>query len=51
MPTACTNTTFSELVLHVRGDISTPLPLHQRGVLELLDAYDGDLNGKGSVRA
>ena len=35
-----------EVVLHVRGDISTPLPCTPRGVLELLDAYDIDLNGK-----
>ena len=37
---------LGELVLHVRGDISTPLPFTPRGVLELLDAYDIDLNGK-----
>ena len=37
---------LGELVLHVRGDISTPLPCTPRGVLELLDAYDIDLNGK-----
>lgn len=36
---------LGELVLHVRGDISTPLPCTPRGVLELLDAYDIDLNG------
>ena len=35
---------LGELVLHVRGDISTPLPCTPRGVLELLDAYDIDLN-------
>ena len=37
MPTACT-VHLGELVLHVRGDISTPLPCTPRGVLELLDA-------------
>ena len=37
---------LGELELHVRGDISTPLPCTPRGVLELLDAYDIDLNGK-----
>lgn len=37
---------LGELVLHVRGDITTPLPCTPRGVIELLDAYDIDLNGK-----
>lgn len=37
---------LGELVLHVRGDIATPLPCTPRGVLELLDAYGIDLNGK-----
>ena len=33
-------------MLHVQGDITTPLPCTPRGVIELLDAYDIDLNGK-----
>ena len=37
---------LGELVLHVQGDITTPLPCTPRGVIELLDAYDLDLNGK-----
>ena len=37
---------LGELVLHVQGDITTPLPCTPRGVIELLDAYDSDLNGK-----
>ncbi|NEG89365.1 bifunctional methylenetetrahydrofolate dehydrogenase/methenyltetrahydrofolate cyclohydrolase [Bifidobacterium aerophilum] len=37
---------LGELVLHVRGDITTPLPCTPRGVIELLGAYDIDLNGK-----
>ena len=37
---------LGELVLHVQGDITTPLPCTPRGVIELLDAYDIDLNGK-----
>ncbi len=37
---------LGELVLHVRGDIATPLPCTPRGVLELLNAYGIDLNGK-----
>lgn len=37
---------LGELVLHVRGEIATPLPCTPRGVLELLDAYGIDLNGK-----
>ena len=36
---------LGELVLHVQGDITTPLPCTPRGVIELLDAYDIDLNG------
>mgnify|MGYP002517163033 FL=1 len=37
---------LGELVLHVRGDVSTPLPCTPRGIIELLKAYDIDLNGK-----
>lgn len=37
---------LGELVLHVQGNIITPLPCTPRGVIELLDAYDIDLNGK-----
>ncbi|KAB7790072.1 bifunctional methylenetetrahydrofolate dehydrogenase/methenyltetrahydrofolate cyclohydrolase [Bifidobacterium leontopitheci] len=37
---------LGELVLHVHGDIRTPLPCTPRGVLQLLDAYDIDLDGK-----
>lgn len=37
---------LGELVLHVHGDITTPLPCTPRGVIELLDAYDIDLDGK-----
>ncbi|NMM93515.1 bifunctional methylenetetrahydrofolate dehydrogenase/methenyltetrahydrofolate cyclohydrolase [Bifidobacterium oedipodis] len=37
---------LGELVLHVRGDITTPLPCTPRGVIALLDAYNIDLNGK-----
>ena len=37
---------LGELVLHVRADIATPLPCTPRGVLELLDAYNIDLEGK-----
>ena len=37
---------LGELVLHVRGDITTPLPCTPRGVIALLDAYGIDLNGK-----
>lgn len=37
---------LGELVLHLQGDITTPLPCTPRGVIELLDAYDIDLNGK-----
>ncbi|MFT8593304.1 MAG: bifunctional methylenetetrahydrofolate dehydrogenase/methenyltetrahydrofolate cyclohydrolase [Bifidobacterium sp.] len=37
---------LGQLVLHVSGPISTPLPCTPRGVLELLDAYHIDLNGK-----
>ena len=37
---------LGELVLHVRGDITTPLPCTPRGVIELLAAYDIDLDGK-----
>ncbi len=37
---------LGELVLHVRGDVSTPLPCTPRGIIELLRAYDIDLNGK-----
>lgn len=37
---------LGELVLHARGDIATPLPCTPRGVIELLNAYDIDLDGK-----
>lgn len=37
---------LGELVLHVRGDVSTPLPCTPRGIIELLKAYDIDLDGK-----
>jgi methylenetetrahydrofolate dehydrogenase (NADP+)/methenyltetrahydrofolate cyclohydrolase len=37
---------LGELVLHVRTDITTPLPCTPRGILTLLDAYDIDMNGK-----
>lgn len=37
---------LGELVLHTRGEIATPLPCTPRGVIELLGAYDIDLNGK-----
>ena len=37
---------LGELVLHPRGEIATPLPGTPRGVIELLGAYDIDLNGK-----
>lgn len=37
---------LGELVLHPRGEIATPLPCTPRGVIELLGAYDIDLNGK-----
>lgn len=37
---------LGELVLHSRGEIATPLPCTPRGVIELLGAYDIDLNGK-----
>ena len=37
---------LGELVLHVRGNITTPLPCTPRGVIALLDAYGIDLNGK-----
>lgn len=37
---------LGELVLHVRSEITTPLPCTPRGVIELLKAYDIDLNGK-----
>ena len=37
---------LGELVLHVRGDASTPLPCTPRGIIELLKAYDIDLDGK-----
>lgn len=37
---------LGELVLHVRGDLATPLPCTPRGIVELLNAYDIDLNGK-----
>ncbi|HCA74059.1 MAG TPA: bifunctional methylenetetrahydrofolate dehydrogenase/methenyltetrahydrofolate cyclohydrolase [Bifidobacterium sp.] len=37
---------LGELVLHAHGDIDTPLPCTPRGVIELLRAYDIDLDGK-----
>lgn len=37
---------LGELALHARGDITTPLPCTPRGVIELLNAYDIDLDGK-----
>lgn len=37
---------LGELVLHTSGTIGTPLPCTPRGVLELLDHYGIDLNGK-----
>lgn len=37
---------LGELVLHAKGDITTPLPCTPRGVIELLGAYDIDLDGK-----
>ena len=37
---------LGELVLHVDGDVDTPLPCTPRGVLALLDHYGIDLNGK-----
>ncbi|RYN13448.1 bifunctional 5,10-methylene-tetrahydrofolate dehydrogenase/5,10-methylene-tetrahydrofolate cyclohydrolase [Bifidobacterium animalis subsp. animalis] len=37
---------LGELVLHVRGDITTPLPCTPRGVLALLDAYGIELAGR-----
>ena len=37
---------LGELVLHAKGDVTTPLPCTPWGVIELLRAYDVDLNGK-----
>lgn len=37
---------LGELVLHVDGDIATPLPCTPRGVLALLDHYGIDVQGK-----
>ncbi len=37
---------LGELVLHAKGDITTPLPCTPRGVIELLSSYDIDLDGK-----
>ena len=37
---------LGELVLHARGEITTQLPCTPRGVIELLKAYDIDLDGK-----
>lgn len=37
---------LGELVLHAKGDITTPLPCTPRGVIELLGSYDIDLDGK-----
>ncbi len=37
---------LGELVTHVSGDITTPLPCTPRGILALLDEYNIDLSGK-----
>lgn len=37
---------LGELVLHERGDVTTPMPCTPRGIIELLKAYGIDLNGK-----
>lgn len=37
---------LGELVLHARGEITTPLPCTPRGVIELLGDYGIDLDGK-----
>lgn len=37
---------LGELVMHISGDIVTPLPCTPRGILALLDAYNIDLEGK-----
>ncbi|GAA6122528.1 bifunctional methylenetetrahydrofolate dehydrogenase/methenyltetrahydrofolate cyclohydrolase [Bifidobacterium psychraerophilum] len=37
---------LGELVLHPKGELSTPLPCTPRGVIELLKRYDIDLAGK-----
>lgn len=37
---------LGELVLRTRGPIDTPLPCTPRGVIELLDAYGVELDGK-----
>lgn len=37
---------LGELVLHARGEITTPLPCTPRGVIELLNDYGIDLDGK-----
>lgn len=37
---------LGELVMHISGDIVTPLPCTPRGILALLDEYDIDLSGK-----
>lgn len=37
---------LGELVLHVAGDIATPLPCTPRGILALLARYDIELGGK-----
>lgn len=37
---------LGELVTHISGDISTPLPCTPRGILALLDEYGIELSGK-----
>ncbi|MEK0306545.1 bifunctional methylenetetrahydrofolate dehydrogenase/methenyltetrahydrofolate cyclohydrolase [Bifidobacterium favimelis] len=37
---------LGQLVLHVDGDLDTPLPCTPRGIMTLLDAYGIDLEGK-----
>lgn len=37
---------LGELVTHISGDITTPLPCTPRGILALLDEYNIDLSGK-----
>lgn len=46
MPTACTRTTLANWCCMCAATFRRPLPCTPRGVLELLDAYDIDLNGK-----
>ena len=37
---------LGELVMHISGDITTPLPCTPRGILALLNEYNIDLSGK-----